>query len=155
MNKLEGTDQFKKNMDKLSKEMKANMLRDALNSGAELFAAFVKMNIRSQGLILTSNLINSVGVKETVVRGNIAYSLVGVQGVIYGRIHEYGGVIKPKTAKVLSWVDRRTGERVFANRVTIPARPYMRPAIDLHSEDVFGAMADSLRYSIARMHFDT
>lgn len=44
---------------------------------------------------------------------------------IYARIQEYGGVITPKRARLLSWVDKG-GIRRFAKRVTIPPKPYMR-----------------------------
>ncbi len=43
--------------------------------------------------------------------------------VIYARIHQLGGVIKPKHKKYLSFV--KNGARVFLKKVTIPARPYL------------------------------
>lgn len=52
----------------------------------------------------------------------------GVQDVRYALIHELGGVITPKQAKVL--VFEIDGRKVFARSVTIPARPYLRPAAD-------------------------
>lgn len=45
----------------------------------------------------------------------------------YAAIHQHGGVIRAK-GKVLAWVNSK-GERVFARRVTIPARPFF-PAIN-------------------------
>jgi len=42
---------------------------------------------------------------------------------IYAAIHQYGGVIRPKTAKRLSWVGPG-GKRIFAMKVTIPPRPF-------------------------------
>lgn len=52
------------------------------------------------------------------------------QGVTVGtnlrqaRIHQFGGVIRPKTAKSLVFPGP-TGELIFAKKVTIPARPYL------------------------------
>ena len=43
--------------------------------------------------------------------------------LIYAAIHHFGGVIKPKKAKALSFM--AGGDRVFAKSVTIPARPYL------------------------------
>lgn len=40
------------------------------------------------------------------------------------RIHQFGGVIKPKTKKVLVFPGP-DGELIFAKKVTIPARPYL------------------------------
>lgn len=45
----------------------------------------------------------------------------------YARIQELGGTIVPKRARSLHWVDA-SGEH-FAQRVTLPARPYFVPAI--------------------------
>ena len=53
--------------------------------------------------------------------------------VIYGRIHEFGGVIKPVKKKFLSFISTQgdtAGERVFLRSVTIPKRPYLQPALD-------------------------
>lgn len=41
----------------------------------------------------------------------------------YAAIHQFGGVIRPVTAKRLSWVGP-DGKRIFAMKVTIPARPF-------------------------------
>lgn len=43
--------------------------------------------------------------------------------MVYARIHQFGGVIKPKGAKRLSWIGSDGGRR-FAAKVTIPARPF-------------------------------
>lgn len=51
-------------------------------------------------------------------------------GVIVGtnlrqaRIHQFGGTIRPKKAKVLAFPGP-DGELIFAKKVTIPARPYL------------------------------
>lgn len=57
-------------------------------------------------------------------------SRVTPDGVIVGtnlrqaKIHQFGGVIRPKKAKVLVFPGP-DGELIFAKKVTIPARPYM------------------------------
>ncbi len=52
----------------------------------------------------------------------------GSRDVAYALIHELGGVIKPVKAKALSFeID---GEFVTVKQVTMPARPYLRPAGD-------------------------
>jgi hypothetical protein len=55
--------------------------------------------------------------------------------IIYGRIQEVGGTIVPVRAKALSWLDA-DGDRVFAHSVTLPPRPYMRPAVDGAREEI-------------------
>lgn len=49
--------------------------------------------------------------------------------VEYARIQEYGGTITPTSSARLHFrLD--DGTEVFAKRVTIPAQPYLRPAVD-------------------------
>lgn len=68
--------------------------------------------------------------------------------VIYGRIQELGGVILPVHAKVLSWVDN--GERVFAKMVHLPARPYLRPALDDNKDDIKKAIGVQVQKDIEK-----
>ena len=44
--------------------------------------------------------------------------------LIYAAIHHFGGEIKPKKGKYLSFLNQ-DGNRVFVPGVTIPARPYI------------------------------
>lgn len=53
----------------------------------------------------------------------------GVQDIIYARIQEEGGTIVPKNAKALA-IPQSDGGVAFVKSVTIPARPYLRPAAD-------------------------
>lgn len=55
----------------------------------------------------------------------------GARDVVYARIHELGGVIKPKRAKALAIPDpKKAGGVILVKSVTIPRRPYLRPAAD-------------------------
>ncbi len=53
----------------------------------------------------------------------------GSTDVRYALIHELGGVIVPVRAKALS-IPQADGSVRFVKSVTIPARPYLRPAAD-------------------------
>lgn len=46
----------------------------------------------------------------------------------YARIHELGGIIRPVTAQFLHFVI--DGQHVMTKEVHMPARPYLRPAVD-------------------------
>lgn len=49
---------------------------------------------------------------------------------VYARIHEFGGVISPGAKGFLAWKGP-DGKYIFTQKpVKIPARPYMRPAIE-------------------------
>lgn len=43
--------------------------------------------------------------------------------MIYAAIHQFGGVIRARAGKMLSWMGA-DGKRVFAKQVRIPARPF-------------------------------
>lgn len=47
--------------------------------------------------------------------------------VIYGRIHELGGIIRPRVANYLKF--QIAGRWVMTKKVRIPSRPYLKPAI--------------------------
>ena len=68
-----------------------------------------------------AGLVGSIGfeVKRFIAR-------VG-SNLVYARIHEIGGVIRPKTAKALHFVI--DGQHIVVQSVTIPPRPYLRPAL--------------------------
>lgn len=69
----------------------------------------------------------------------------GVRDVVYARIRELGGTIRPKTAQALKF---RLDDGTFAivKQVTIPARPYLRPAAD----EEYPKLADRIRASYQR-----
>jgi hypothetical protein len=69
----------------------------------------------------------------------------GVRDVVYARIHELGGTIKPKTAKALRF-QLDDGTFAVVKQVTIPARPYLRPAAD----EEYPKLADRIRRSYSR-----
>ncbi|MDZ4307561.1 hypothetical protein [Allopontixanthobacter sp.] len=79
----------------------------------------------------TGVLEGSLGVAEFAreVPGGVEGSW-GSQDVRYALIHELGGVIVPIRAKALAIPQEGGGVR-FVKSVTIPARPYLRPAADV------------------------
>ncbi|RKR03575.1 phage morphogenesis protein [Maricaulis maris] len=62
--------------------------------------------------------------EESGVRGTW-----GVRDVVYARIHELGGIIKPKNGAALT-IPQSDGSVRLVSQVKIPARPYLRPAAD-------------------------
>lgn len=74
---------------------------------------------QGQPLRDTGRLLASIGYRAQ--KDNVS---VGTDGqIIYAKIHQFGGVIRPRTAKTLRFF---IGNRlVFANKAVIPARPYL------------------------------
>lgn len=124
-------------------------------------------NIKSQGLIKTRTMSRSV--HSVVIESSVNRAAVQVgTNLEYAAIHEYGGVIHPKNSKYLAIpVGTYTGsprrhpdlkvrvtnngnlvmvsaggevQYVLKQSVTIPARPYMRPAYDEQKQEVIDTM---------------
>ena len=76
---------------------------------------------RGQSILHKSGaLLSSI---ESGVSGDTAF---WGTNLVYARIHQLGGTIKPKPTNkrgLLSWIDG--GQRRFARSVTLPARPFL------------------------------
>jgi phage gpG-like protein len=82
--------------------------------------------------------------------------------VVYARIHEFGGVIKPKKAKMLFIPIKRGVKKwskgmkfgvdyVLAKQVIIPKRPYLRPAADETRSKVVKSVSEMTASKIERI----
>jgi phage gpG-like protein len=70
--------------------------------------------------------------KTGALRWSIVEKVDGLVGTVwtnlkYAAIHEYGWIITPKKWKYL--VFQKGGKTIFAKKVRIPKRPYLRPAL--------------------------
>lgn len=152
------------------------VLVDAAMMGAYVVLTHVRLNIRKRGLIDTSNYVNSWYV--TVLEGSPTKAVAAAAtDVIYGPIHEYGGVIKPRNAVFLAipvgnlkgsprqydlnLACTRSGQWLLVDQagnvqyllkkaVTIPARPHVRPAIDENKTEINARMAAVIRQGLRR-----
>jgi HK97 gp10 family phage protein len=120
-------------------------LREALKDGGSVLQDYIQENIVGQDLVDTGNLLNNWSVESD---GDEA-AIVGTD-TPYAAIHEFGGLIAPKDPS--GWLRFQTGDGAWhsVKAVHMPARPYARPAIDHHKDDVARAVGDSLRKSIER-----
>lgn len=137
---------FKKGLEKMQKAARDQALLDALEAGARVIQGNAQANVEANFSGKATGALSNSIIVETSGGGTKAEAQVGPTA-IYGRIHELGGVIMPVTAKALHWVDD-DGNDVFAGSVTIPARPYLRPAVDGHEDEIKGEVAKSLKQSI-------
>lgn len=134
------TSQFDSLLKKVDKDMRGEVAKQALAQGALIGEQQAKINLESQGLHKTGQLGNSIQVYNKTPT-SVEF---GSRGVIYAAIHEFGGTILPKRAKVLHWVND-AGEDVFALKSVIPARPYIRPVLKTHKKQIEDAIANSIR----------
>lgn len=151
-----------------------------------LLEASIVQNIRRQFRQRTGTLMNSIAESKQVrEEGDKLVGEIGAIGVKYGLIHEEGGLIKPRKAKMLAipldpvlgpdgiarsnpldfkgksfWYTSAAGSLFLAqpkgksiellflmrNQVQMPARPYLRPALEKNRERIaekFGLFLES------------
>ena len=137
--------QFKKKMAKLSRAAQGDALLETLDAGARVIQANAMINANEVFSDKATNTLANSIIVEIEGRGNKASANIGPT-VVYGRIHELGGIIKPVVAKMLHFVI--DGVDVFAKAVHIPARPYLRPAVDGHEDEIKEAMFVTLKRKI-------
>lgn len=129
-------------------------------------------NIKDQGLIRTRTLSRSIDAEISEQSSARAAVDVGTN-LEYGAIHEFGGTIKSKNAKYLAipvgsytgsplkYSDlkiRKTGkgnlilvdagnqvQYVLKSSVEIPARPYLRPALDEKGPEAQQEMGEAFK----------
>lgn len=157
--------------------VRGQALANTTMSGLMVIGNAAKANAKSQGLIKTRTLSRSIHEEITLQSAERAEGQVGTN-LEYAPPHEFGGVIKPKTAKYLAIpVGSYTGsprthgdlklrktvkgnlvmvdgsgavQYVLKKSVEIPARPFMRPAFDEKKDEAQETMAGSFRSLIMK-----
>ena len=135
------------NVAKMVKAATGDQLVKALLAGGHVIEAHAKINANRIFSSKATNTLAGSIITEVDKAGRTDASVNVGPTVVYGRIQELGGVIKPVIAKMLSWVGDG-GERIFANSVTLPPRPYLRPAVDENLNDIQDAIAHQIKKNI-------
>lgn len=120
---------------KLSECARGQVLKDAMEAGGRVVEGHAKINIEKNFSDHSAGALAGSIVVETEGDDKSAEASIGPT-VVYGRIQELGGTIKPVNAKELVWTDPDTGVVMRAKRVVLPARPYLRPALDEHHGEI-------------------
>ena len=124
---------FQKNLDRIERESKPISLT-AMRRATEYVRGYIVKN-KLSGQVLkrgTGRLAGSIGATQEI-EGQDIVGKVGSR-LKYARIHELGGVIRPKNFRYLHFFVK--GEEVFAKKVTIPKRPYIKPSIEESSKKI-------------------
>jgi len=137
--------QFIEALQKMDAQVRQRGLKNSVEAGARLVEGHAKVNIVNTFKKQTGNLANSIMV-DVVASADKATARIGPTA-IYGRIQELGGTVKPLIKKRLHWVDEN-GKHHSAESVTLPARPYLAPAVNDHEQEIIDAMAENLRSEI-------
>ena len=145
---LEGDRALAMRLRSMSDEMRGQAAEDAVYEGAAVIQSHAVMNAQNvfsakQRGQLAHSIIPSV--RRT---GTGAEAEIGPR-VIYGRIQELGGTIRPIRAKVLHF--KIGNEDVFTKMATLPPRPYLRPAVEENEAEIRKAMMASLNDAFNEM----
>lgn len=153
-------------------ETQGESLVSVAKAGGLVILRAARKNVKDQDLILTRTLSRSLHEEVSEQSPKRAAVDIGTD-LKYGAIHEFGGTIRPKTAKYLAipvgaykgspmkYDDlslRKTAggtlimvdasgrvQYVLKTSVEIPARPYMRPAYDEHKQEAIDDMGRAFK----------
>lgn len=151
-----GTEELLKKFNALDEVVQGANLALATDAGSMVILNGARKNIKDQGLIRTRTLSRSLASEHEEITPTRVTDAIGTN-LEHGPIHEYGGTIRAKKGKYLAIPIggmkgspvgknlslRKTGggtlllvdeggqaQYVLKESVTIPARPYLRPAHD-------------------------
>jgi len=125
------------NFDAVRNAVTGALLMDAALAGGHVVEGHAKVNAGSgrPGLeIQTGTLVNSINVSEGKKTKTSAEAHIGTN-VVYARIHELGGIIKGAFG-------------IPGSIVHMPARPYLRPALDENENDVITAVKTEIKRNL-------
>lgn len=138
---IEGTDELERKLKALSKAAATSIAKDAVDEGAAVIQFNAQLNARDVfSDRQRGQLRNSIRSESRIV-GNGAEAEIGPH-VIYGRIQELGGTIRPVHGQYLKF--QIDGEWRQVKQVTIPARPYLRPAAEEHIDQISEVMREAI-----------
>jgi phage gpG-like protein len=125
---------LEKNVDLYRKGLRLQLAR-----ALSILDAAIKQNIRQRsGLrVRTGSLLNSI-MQEIVEDGVNLVGQIGPHNIPYAAVHEFGHTFKarrvePRNASVLAWMGKNGPAFSMGHEIgpfTVPARPYLRPALD-------------------------
>lgn len=138
---LEGKDDFIKKLQSMSAAARGQIAVDAVTEGAAVIQFHAQLNARNvfsrrQRGQLRNSIIPKVQQTDTGAEAEIG------PNVIYGRIQEFGGTIRPVHAKALHF--KIDDQDIYTKQVTLPPRPYLAPAALNHQQEVADVMAAAI-----------
>jgi len=136
--RLDLSDDAKSMLRKMPELIKPALFK-GMNEAMILAERESKLNLSGRVLQRRSGRLRNSITHQVKIEGDNVIGRIGTN-VVYGRIHELGGEIRPKTARALRFQIPGVGWRM-AQKVTIPKRPYLRPAIEENVSDITRILA--------------
>jgi len=123
---FDGMDEFREGMKRTANAMPGNIYRAVVES-----CALVERRAKTHHLAGATLKYHTHRLQQSVktsvnTTGNTVVGRVG-SPVVYAAIHEYGGIIRPKKAKYLTF--QIAGKWIRARSVTIPKREWLLKSV--------------------------
>ena len=138
---IEGSDKLVEKLNRIGRFLRGQVSKEAVHAAGLQVQNHARMNIHSTfSRHQTGGLANSISTTSRNI-GDGAEAEVMVHKV-YARIQELGGTIVPLPSNkkgLLIWRDPDSGKICVARKVTLPARPYLAPAIAHNQSDILNA----------------
>jgi phage gpG-like protein len=124
-------------------------LAKAVVAGGHVVEAYAKINVNEKFSSHATGGAGLAGSIQTVLSTSVENSAEASVGptVIYGRIHELGGTILPIHGEYLTF-QTYDGEWHKMKAVHMPPKPYLRPAVDEHQQEILDAIGYQLEVGI-------
>ncbi len=136
---IEGTEELEQKLKALSQAAATRIAKDAVDEGAAVIVFNAQKNARDVFSDRQRGQLRNSIQSESKTTGTGAEAEIGPH-VIYGRIQELGGTIRPIHGQYLKF--QIDGQWRQARQVTIPARPYLRPAVEEHIDQISEVMRE-------------
>lgn len=85
----------------------------------------------------------SGNLRRSIVEYHNGNSMEVGTNVVYGAIHEYGGIIRPKNGKYLTF--KKGNKFIRVKQVTMPARPFIGPALHAKTQEIIKIFEDNFK----------
>jgi len=85
----------------------------------------------------------SGNLRRSIVEYHNGNSMEVGTNVVYGAIHEYGGIIRPINGKYLTF--KKGNKFIRVKQVTMPARPFIGPALYAKTQEIIKIFEDNFK----------
>jgi hypothetical protein len=126
-------------------------LAKAVMAGGHVVEAYAKINVNETFSSHATGGAGLAGSIQTVLDKSIETSAEASVGptVIYGRIQELGGTILPIHGEYLTF-QTYDGQWHKVKVVHMPPKPYLRPALDSHQDEILQAAGYQIKAGIEK-----
>ena len=143
---VSGKEALERKLRTISANMRGQIALNAVSAGGSDVEQFAKTNIANvfsdRQRFGGGGLAGSITVETSL--GKDSASAVIAPHKEYDRIQELGGTITAHGGDKAMLKFQIDGQWYQKHSVTLPARPYMRPAVEEHQEEIFNDMKEQI-----------